>query len=61
MRLRLINADLYATCQLIDEFQRTYEVNTHGDKMPGNEHYSGILMAIVGSARAALALSHGAA
>jgi hypothetical protein len=41
-------------CQMIDDFQRTYQANAMDD-MPGNAHYAGKLMVIVAAARSALA------
>jgi hypothetical protein len=50
-------------CSLLDGFQKEYEYNTLGRKMPGNDLYGDKLMAIVEEARAALSspLSVGAA
>ncbi len=50
---------LLEACEALDAFQRLYEIKTWGDKMPGNELYSGKLMAIVGQARAAIARAKG--
>jgi hypothetical protein len=41
-------------CRLLDGFQKEYEHNTRGCKMPGNDLYGDKLMAIVEEARAAL-------
>jgi hypothetical protein len=50
-------------CSLLDGFQKEYEYNTLGRKMPGNDLYGDKLMAIVEEVRAALSspLSVGAA
>lgn len=46
-----------ALASSLDEFQRTYETNSWGNSMPGNEFYAGKLMTIVNTARALLAPS----
>lgn len=45
-----------AVCKALDEFQRTFEINSmQPGYMPGNQYCSDLLMEIVGKARAALA------
>jgi hypothetical protein len=57
---RLIAAapELLDVAAALNAFQREYQTNTY-DTLPGNEFYSGKLMAVVLAARAAIAKAEG--
>ena len=51
--------DLLAIAEKLDALQRQFEFYSMGNKMPGNDLYSGLLMEIVNEARAAIAAARG--
>lgn len=51
--------DLLAVAEKLDALQRQFEFYSMGNKMPGNDLYSGLLMEIVNEARAAIAAAKG--
>lgn len=53
--------ELLAVTEKLDALQRQFEYYSMGNKMPGNDLYSGLLMEIVTEARAAIAAAKGEA
>ena len=59
MHLIAAAPDLLAIAEKLDALQRQFEFYSMGNKMPGNDLYSGLLMEIVNEARAAIAAAKG--